>query len=523
MANRFKNKYKMRKYLILLAFFAALSCAGKTNPEGDGSTDSPDVPTETVKITPDRVSVIKNPLSGWAMYVGRNWDDTFWNAQGYDSMQTSEGTTVKVSDYATCAYLRTSWKNLEPRDGEYVWKDANSSFSKLVSTLKARGLKMAFRVVVDGRDQGLNTPEYVFDAGAEYYTDGTHLTWKCPYPEDPVFQEKYAKFIRAFAEEFNDPDKTEFIDGFGLGKWGEGHTLVYKNNANKAAVFDWITSLYADAFTQVPLLMNYHCTVADPATDNKLKSDTETLLNACIDKGYSLRHDAFGMHEWYRSWERGFANNWNFKRPVIMEGGFIVNQHRYWIYTSDGYREGHPEDVRKGEYEQSGESRVNMMDFRAGGETASWFGDAFDLVKQFCAEGGYRLYPDQITVPTQAAHGAKVSLKHRWVNLGWGYCPTNIPQWNQKYKVAFALLSKTDEKVVKVFPDDATDLSAWLKDKPVSYTTEITLTGMPAGQYIWAVALVDRTRDNAIGLRMAVKDTQLTADGWTKIQAITIQ
>lgn len=510
-----------RSATVILLLSVLLSC-GKEGPADPGSGGSDGKP-ETVKLSPDRESVIKNPLSGWVMYVGRSWDDGFWTSQGYDAMPTSEGSIVKVSDYATCAYLRTNWRNLEPTEGAYVWKDPSSAFSRLVASLRARGLKMAFRIVVDGRDQGLNTPEYVFDAGCEYYTDGTHAAWKCPYPEDPVFQEKYARFIRALAAEFNDPDKTEFVDGYGLGKWGEGHTLVYKNNADKAKVFDWITTLYAEAFDKVPVVMNYHCTVADPATDNKLKSDTETLLNACIAKGYSLRHDAFGMHSYYRSWERGFANSWNFKRPVIMEGGFIVNQHRYWIYSEDGYREGHPEDVRRGEYEQSGESRVNMMDLRTGDETRSWFKDAFDLVKQFCAEGGYRLYPEMVTVPTEAVHGDKVSLKHRWVNLGWGYCPTNIPQWNQKYKVAFALLRQTDGEVAKVFPDDATDLSAWHKGKPVSYTTEITLTGLPAGKYVWAVGLVDRTKGDAVGLRMAVKEENLTPEGWARLKEVTIK
>ena len=507
-------------FYIIVCVSLAVSCGKNDVPEKE---DPGQVQSETVKFTPDRESVIKNPLSGWALYVGRSWDDTFWTSQGYDNMKTSEGTTVKVSDYATCAYLRTNWRNLEPTEGNYVWKDPNSSFSKLVTSLKARGLKMAFRIVVDGRDQGLNTPEYVFDAGCEYYTDGTHTNWKCPYPEDPVFQAKYAKFIQALAAEFNDPDKTEFIDGYGLGKWGEGHTLIYKNKANKAAVFDWITTLYSQSFTRIPLLMNYHCTVADEATDNKLKDDTETLLASCIEKGYSLRHDAFGMHSWYRSWERGFANLWNYKRPIVMEGGFIVNQHRYWIYPEDGYREGHPEDVRKGEFDQSGESRVNMMDFRAGGETNSWFGDAFDLVKRFCTEGGYRLYPSQVTVPTEASHGAKVAVKHNWVNLGWGYCPTNIPQWNQKYKVAFALLSKVEEKPVKVFPLEETDLSAWHNDRPTGYSSEITLTGLPAGQYIWAVGLVDCTKDNTIGLKMALKGANLTAEGWAKIKEITIK
>ena len=52
--------------------------------------------------------------------------------------------------------------------------------------------------------------------------------------------------------------------------------------------------------------------------------------------------------------------------------------------------------------------------------------------------------------------------------MGWGYCPTNIPQWNQKYKVAFALLDNND-KAVKVFVDEQTDLSTWLKGKPTTY------------------------------------------------------
>ncbi|MCH5685991.1 hypothetical protein LWM68_18115 [Niabella sp. W65] len=38
------------------------------------------------------------------------------------------------------------------------------------------------------------------------------------------------------------------------------------------------------------------------------------------------------------------------------------------------------------------------------------------------------------------ANGAVAVLSHRWKNMGWGYCPNNIPQWNYKYKVAFAIL-----------------------------------------------------------------------------------
>lgn len=52
--------------------------------------------------------------------------------------------------------------------------------------------------------------------------------------------------------------------------------------------------------------------------------------------------------------------------------------------------------------------------------------------------------------------------------MGWGYCPTNIPQWNQKYKVAFALLDSETNEVRYTFVDTNTDLSKWIKEVPLN-------------------------------------------------------
>ena len=173
-----------------------------------------------VHFTPDSTRVLRNPLSGWVMYMGRNWDENFWDTLGYDSMVTSEGDTVRVSDYVSCAYMRTSWKSFEPEEGKYIWNDPDSRLMRLIRSVLDRGLRIAFRIVVDGRDQGQNTPQYVFDAGAEgYYDPKAPGKNRSPYPDDPVFQEKYAKFLRAFAKEFDDPEKFEFIDAYSLGKW----------------------------------------------------------------------------------------------------------------------------------------------------------------------------------------------------------------------------------------------------------------------------------------------------------------
>lgn len=479
----------------------------------------------TTIIPPDSTRVLRNPLQGWVMYLGRTWDENFWADRGYDSMHVAgRNETVKVSDYASCAYIRTSWASFEPCEGEYIWNDPDSRLMKLIKSVNDRGLRIAFRIVVDGRDQGQNTPQYVFDAGADgYYDPKAPGKNRSPYPDDPVFQEKYAKFFKAFAEYFDDPSKVEFIDAYSLGKWGESHSMIYKDNCNKQAVFDWIIDLATSSFKKVPMLVHYHRMLGDPADDGwgSVPADAEALIAKAVDKGFSLRHDAFGMHGYYQDWEKAMAKRYNFKRPIIMEGGWITGaHHRYWRDPSGLYREGHAEDVRQGEFDASAEARVNMMDFRINDETRSWFEEAFPLVERFVAEGGYRLYPSAVVTPDKARRDATVKVKSKWQNMGWGYCPTNLPQWNQKYKVGIALLDSNDN-VVHTVVDLSSDLSTWLKEAPAEYETEITLQGLSPGAYRWAVALVDVTAANRPGLEMAVEPGRLV-NGWLPVANLNI-
>lgn len=480
----------------------------------------------TLNIEPDTVSVIRNPLNGWVMYLGRNFDENFWTEKGYDRMPVGDGsTTAKVWDYCGgTAYIRTSWSSMEPQEGKYFWDDPDSRLNRLMQSVLDKGLRLAFRIVVDGRDQGQNTPMYVIDAGAEYFTSKVgNKEVKTPYPDDPVFQEKYAKFIKALARRFNNGDEVDFIDAYGLGKWGEAHSMIYKDQANKIPVFEWITDLYSKEFTNVPLVINYHRVLAVQHVngwEDEPDPDSEKMLESCIRKGYILRHDAFGMTGYYQQWEKDFAAKWNYKLPIIMEGGWITGaHHRYWIDPSGKYREGHPEDVRRGELEASAEAHVNMMDFRVGNETESWFQN-IDLVKEFISKGGYRLFPSNVTVPESAVCGTTVTLSHTWKNLGWGYCPNNIKQWHFRYKPAFALLDGNG-KPVRIFIDNDAEPSEWLNAKPSSYSMKVSLEDIPSGTYTWAIGIVDKDRNNSIGINLAVDSSKLTG-GWLKLEAIQI-
>lgn len=480
-----------------------------------------------VKPKYNRSSVLRNPLNGWVMYAARDANESYWDKEIYVA---DLGKSVKVVDYASACYLRTSWSSLNPRDGVYTWRDPNSQIGKLIKGAQDRGLPIGLRIVVDGRDQGMNTPQFVFDAGAESYVENSNFpTRVTPIPQDPIFQRFYTKFIEELAKDFNDPVRTSFIDAYGLGKWGEAHNVVYENpnSSNgqnterlKEEVFDWITGLYARTFDKVPLVINYHRVIGDPVSWGNVNPNSDKLLVKAINKGYSLRQDAFGMNGYYGTWEKQFANTWAFKRPIIMEGGWIISSHSYWTDPSGKYRQGHPEDVRLGEFDASAEAHVNMMDFRAGSETVSWFENSFTLVQRFISEGGYRLYPDRVYLPEKINSGAEAIITHRWRNTGWGYLPNNIPQWNYKYKVAFALLD-AENNVKKIFVDKDSEPSNWLKDNPVSYEFKAGID-LPIGKYSWAVAIVDTSKENQPGIKLAVNG-DMTASGWFKLLDLEVE
>jgi hypothetical protein len=509
--------------------FMALVCLVSFSCTKDEVLDAinQDSDTTLVKLNYNRSTPFRNPLNGWVMYAARDANDSYWDTEFYVA---DLGKKVKVIDYASACYVRTSWSSLNPADGVYAWRNPNSQIGKLINGAKTRGLPIALRIVVDGRDQGENTPQFVFNAGAQYYLENASFpTRKTPIPQDPVFKQYYAKFIEALAKDFNDPDRTAFIDAYGLGKWGEAHNVIYgapgtltadETEKVKEEVLDWVTDLYARTFTKVPLVINYHRLLGHPLSWGAVNANSDRLLVKAINKGYILRQDAFGMNGYYGTWEKQFAQSWNYKLPIIMEGGWIVGSHSYWTDPSNDYRQGHPEDVRLGEFDASAEAHVNMMDFRAGAETSSWFQNSFPLVQRFVSEGGYRLYPDQVSITRRIKSGAEAIISHRWKNMGWGYFPNNIPQWNYKYKVAFALLDARNN-VKKIFVDSNSEPSNWLKDHPVSYNFK-AIVDLPLGYYTWAVAIVDTSEENQPAIKLAVNN-ETTRSGWVKLAEVQVQ
>lgn len=525
----------------LTALLIAGGCSKGEEGEGPGGDEGSGI---EVTVTPDRETMYRNPFSGWVLYsgLGDGLADDYW--EQYDHLQCPSvpGGYVKVSDYASMLLIRVRWSDANPERGVYIWDDGVNTkqaqrLRMLMEGAKERGLKLAFNFTADSRQFHYNiVPEYVREdieaAGRTVYesTTGTASHVWTPYPDDPIFQKHYAEFMKAFAEKFDDPDLTAFIGGFGIGLWGEYHTCIYStgDETPREAVFDWLTNLWVDTFKNVPVACQVHRWLGSTRQSwgaGEYDPDSERLIRKAVALGYSLQSAAFGMHTYFSDWEKNVLLSNRYTCPIASEGGWVRASHSLAAIQADGYKDWG--DVRRGEYEDAIGSCVNTMDFRYNsnisvGETWSWFNEGYSYVLKFIREGCYRLYPDRLTMPDKVKAGQQATIAHRWINLGYSYCPSNLPQYHDKYKVAFALLDPATKRPVKLYFDAQAKPCDWRKGAPARYTFKFDVGTVAAGAYKWAVAIVDTSKENTPGIRIAAKEG-VTADGWVELCDVEVQ
>lgn len=522
---------KFFKYSLVAGLLLGMVSCGEKNPVG-GDDKNLGKDNLTVKFTPEREKVYKNPFTGWAIYagMGSGMPLNFWDL--YDNYPSEIG-NIKLSDYANLLLIRMKWAELEPERGVYVWDSSCNTpealrYRMLVNGARERGLKVVISMRNDSRDLDVwAVPKYLRDElGCGGFTSGAKNVWT-PYPDDPIFQREYEKFLKALASQLDDPEIGAYVQGLGIGLWGEYHTCIYSTGteAPRKAVLEWLCDAFMDAFQNIPVVINYHRLVGSTKGSGSADPQSAALLDIAYKKGLCFGSGAFGMHSYYGSWEKNFIAGYKYKVPVTMEGGWVRGSHSMAAINGDGYQTW--ADVRKGEYVDAAGAFSNVMDLRYNSnytvsETWSWLNEAWDLFMGFIKEGMYRLYPARISYPDHLKSGDRFLLSTTWNNLGWSYCPTNVVQYEKRYKVAYALLDSKD-KVAKLFYAPDQKPSEWHQNALVTNDFTSTADDVAPGRYTWAVAIVDVIRDNVPGIQLSVKDSKKTADGWVKIGEVTIE
>ncbi len=495
----------IKKINIILVFqiLLTLSCSS------DSSSNDPDTPNSQpeegwIEYTPDLTSNLRNPAMGWMMYeegwsFDRERPENIWTPELF----WEEMEKVNAPAYSNILYIRMKWKLLEPEEGKYAWIH-DEKYKEYINKAKEHGLKLAFRVFFDG-----GVPQYVYNAGAG--RSGSQ-----PYYDDPIFQQKFFKFLDAFAKEYNNPDLVDYVDAYGLGTWGEGHGVTLKNNndATYKAVIENITGAYAERFDKVLTVMNLS------------RHDWKFTEESVYKKGILPRRDGIGSH-WFDNTEREYLHQLFSENKLA-----FIGEGCYWFNaSSNGSEPGYTDDFKEDKRFQMNtmeealtvsvddalKNHSNTLDLRVPSQCKFWIEKLPGEVQKFITNGGYRLYPARIKVDRQKNN---MVILHSWRNYGKGMLPNNHPSWNHKYQLTFSLLD-SNKNVVYKFTDNKVEPAEWLKGNSYDYTTQFTLPSQLKGKYTLCVGLTDKTKDHTPGIELSIPAEQ-QIDKWIKISDLEL-
>lgn len=204
--------------------------------------------------------VLLNPGKGFALRGSLNKD--------YDNI-------------VSVVYYRLHWSEIEPEEGVYNWEVIDSKIEDCIN----RGKKFAFGVMnaTTSSSKEYITPEWVFDAGAQYYiyentTKGNKQI--IPVWTDEIFLEKLNNFITVLAERYDGNENIAYIDIRSYGNWGEQHLGVIKGEDISS---EELKKLYIE-----PYMNAFKNTLLVNPWGKDMYNDTYEWT---IDNGVSIRRD----------------------------------------------------------------------------------------------------------------------------------------------------------------------------------------------------------------------------------------
>lgn len=485
----------------------------------------------------DKTTAYNNPAMGWVAYVEgfecavhEQYGDTIHNPNAQD-----KGLCLQIDDAADAQeywkqidgliqggmpinilYIRQPWSWFEPTEGNYAWNDPNSACSVLVEGARNRGIQLAFRVLTcSSACKQQATPQYVFDAGATGVTRNYDYikNVKDPHLDNNVFQEKFKKFVNTFGKEFNRED-TAFIDANGHGEWGEMNANVdVTNGGNKGETVDKLAQFYVDAFPDVLLGGQLGSSQGRDKINESFKVDG---------KNFVIRRDAFGSPRWLPGDEPKINEVRNNGVPLFAENCYHHFNSRDFRWSSvidypadgGGVNEYGGDDpyitmdaMMNKVVDDAIRLRANTIDLRVLEDCKLWLSDGQDYLDRFTKEGGYRISITDATYTNTVKAGESINIDTIWQNNGVGIVPNKNKRWNNKMKVAYALIDSEGQIVQQeIISTDKINVGDFEKGQDYSYKNSFVIDeNVKTGTYRLAVSILNEKDNFKLGLQLSNK------------------
>ena len=171
---------------------------------------------------------VSNPLKGYAPYV-------------------PGGEFAGVP--TTMAFYETSWRELEPTEGEYRFADWEA---KTMHSAASKDKRIVLRVWMDYPNKELGVPQWLVDAGVKLtpYDDEGIGKGQSPDYADLRLRSAMKRLIKAMGAHWNKDPQVAYVQIGLLGHWGEWHTYprgdLWAPEATQKEVVDAMRAAFPD-------------------------------------------------------------------------------------------------------------------------------------------------------------------------------------------------------------------------------------------------------------------------------------
>ena len=423
-------------------------------------TESMAVPGDRIIVHPERDdTLLLNPGKGWVQYYG---SDKY------------------TKDYISIGYTRWAWSVLEPKEGQYNWKEIDG----FIKQFKRYDKKTAFGVmsVSTGLGQYV-TPRWVFDAGAVPLAvpDDSSPTGQQIIPktwDDPVFLQKLKAFVRALGQHYDGNPDIAFLDIRSYGNWGEGHIGMLKAPGIVLTPPDNLKTNYLlpylEAFPHTQLMIVWGSSLYDKVYD------------WAVAQGAGMRRDGI-LSQWSKDGSECFRAHGH--HPAVFE-----------------YCDGYAEMKKNGWWKP--DMLLNTY-FQAGKPTyMQWNPKIFEENPEFCLrlgnQVGYHFVLQQAILPRRCRASVPFQMELQWLNDGVAYL-------YEPCRVAMALLDTNNNVIQKQWLAGSNPKS-WAPSVSKTETLQIAWDKIPAGLCKVALGLFLTEKDADPVYRLGIQGR--TTNGW---------
>lgn len=376
----------------------------------------------------DDKTVLKNPHKGWYWHY---YDNGFRRPLYRDHLSPDED--YKNVPGLNHLYLRIDWADVQPEPDVFDWSELDAVMEKW----NALGYTFSFRVCCSETNEAqcFAAPEWLYKMGCkgmfippskeenpDWWTtkfgddsievfnrivgDTYHRYWEPDYG-DPLFLTYLEKFLKAFAEKYDNDSRVEFIDLGSYGNWGEGHVCFGSRKSAPLNILKKHAYLHAKYFKNKFILMNddfithlYDCS----------EDDKKELYSCCKSLGMGIRDDSIvaGDYE-HRPYHTIDApemfDDLYLQAPVDLELG------HYWSYNRDNAKDGLViiEAARRG--------HATFAGFHTYPE--DYLRDNYYIVEYLANRLGYWYTLKSAAVNDTVYAGTKMLIELEWENMGF--------------------------------------------------------------------------------------------------------